>query len=168
VIDMPYGPQVLWPTIACRERGAPRWSKASPSIPPSSCCARNPFRRRFLFGVCRGRPQDHDRLGGLLAARGVGRVFVCGLATDFCVAFTALDARAAGFETFVIEDACRAIDADGSLEPRSRVSTRRTCGASPRLRFFPESGPSGDLTRLNWRRAMKARVHSSCCRRVSP
>jgi nicotinamidase/pyrazinamidase len=46
----------------------------------------------------------------------VQRVFACGLATDFCVAHTALDARLAGFETFVVEDACRAIDADGSLE----------------------------------------------------
>jgi nicotinamidase/pyrazinamidase len=55
-------------------------------------------------------------LGALLKARGVKRVFACGLATDYCVAFSALDARAAGFETFVIEDACRAIDADNSLE----------------------------------------------------
>jgi nicotinamidase/pyrazinamidase len=55
-------------------------------------------------------------LAALLKARGVERVFVCGLATDFCVAFTALDARAAGFATFVIEDACRAIDAEDSLE----------------------------------------------------
>jgi nicotinamidase/pyrazinamidase len=51
----------------------------------------------------------------LLKARGTKRVFACGLATDYCVAFSALDARAAGFETFVIEDACRAIDANGSL-----------------------------------------------------
>ncbi len=55
-------------------------------------------------------------LGALLKARGVKRVFVCGLATDYCVAFSALDAAAAGFETFVIEDACRAIDASGSLD----------------------------------------------------
>lgn len=55
-------------------------------------------------------------LAALLKARGVGRVFACGLATDFCVAYSALDARAAGFETFVIEDACRAIDANGSLD----------------------------------------------------
>ncbi len=54
-------------------------------------------------------------LGALLNARGVKRVFCCGLATDFCVAYSALDARAAGFDAFVIEDACRAIDADGSL-----------------------------------------------------
>lgn len=55
-------------------------------------------------------------LAALLKARGVKRVFACGLATDFCVAHTALDARREGFETFVIEDACRAIDANNSLE----------------------------------------------------
>ena len=55
-------------------------------------------------------------LAALLKARGVKRVFACGLATDFCVAHSALDARAEGFETFVIEDACRAIDANNSLE----------------------------------------------------
>ncbi len=54
-------------------------------------------------------------LAALLNARGVKRVFACGLATDFCVAYSALDARAAGFDTFVIEDACRAIDANDSL-----------------------------------------------------
>ena len=54
-------------------------------------------------------------LAALLKARGVKRVFACGLATDFCVAHTALDARRDGFETFVIEDACRAIDANNSL-----------------------------------------------------
>ena len=43
------------------------------------------------------------------------RLFLCGLATDFCVAYSAIDAAKAGFETFVIEDACRAIDLDGSL-----------------------------------------------------
>ncbi|HKN27761.1 MAG TPA: bifunctional nicotinamidase/pyrazinamidase [Roseiarcus sp.] len=55
-------------------------------------------------------------LAALLHARGVRRVFCCGLATDYCVAFSALDAHAAGFETFVIEDACRAIDANDSLD----------------------------------------------------
>ncbi len=54
-------------------------------------------------------------LAALLKARGVKRVFACGLATDFCVAHSALDARADGFQTFVIEDACRAIDANNSL-----------------------------------------------------
>ncbi|HYF08299.1 MAG TPA: isochorismatase family protein, partial [Acetobacteraceae bacterium] len=54
-------------------------------------------------------------LDGYLASRGVRQVFVCGLATDYCVAWTALDARRFGFEAAVIEEACRAIDLDGSL-----------------------------------------------------
>ena len=55
-------------------------------------------------------------LAALLKARGIERIFACGLATDYCVAFSALDARVAGFDTFVIEDACRAIDANDSLD----------------------------------------------------
>jgi nicotinamidase/pyrazinamidase len=54
-------------------------------------------------------------LAAYLQARGLRKAYVCGLATDFCVAWTALDARAAGFEAVVIEDACRAIDLNGSL-----------------------------------------------------
>ena len=47
-------------------------------------------------------------------------VYCCGLATDFCVAWSALDAREAGFITFVIEDACRAIDQNASLQSARR------------------------------------------------
>ena len=64
------------------------------------------------------READHETstgLEGYLKERGIGRVFVCGLATDFCVAQTALDARKAGFETYVIDDACRGVDLNGSL-----------------------------------------------------
>ena len=54
-------------------------------------------------------------LGGYLRERGIDSVYVCGLATDFCVAWTALDARDLGFAAVVIDDACRAIDTQGSL-----------------------------------------------------
>jgi nicotinamidase/pyrazinamidase len=54
-------------------------------------------------------------LAGFLRDRGIARAFLVGLATDYCVGFSALDARAAGFEAFVIEDACRGIDLAGSL-----------------------------------------------------
>ena len=54
-------------------------------------------------------------LAGFLRERGVDRVFLCGLATDYCVGFSALDARVAGFEALVVEDACRGIDLKGSL-----------------------------------------------------
>jgi nicotinamidase/pyrazinamidase len=54
-------------------------------------------------------------LGGYLDQRGLKRAFLVGLATDFCVAWSAIDAAHAGLETYVIEDACRAIDLGGSL-----------------------------------------------------
>jgi nicotinamidase/pyrazinamidase len=54
-------------------------------------------------------------LAGFLRERGVDRVFLVGLATDYCVAFSALDARQSGFEAIVVEDACRGIDLDGSV-----------------------------------------------------
>ena len=58
---------------------------------------------------------DYVQLAADLKARGIKTVFVTGLATDFCVGWTAMDARKAGFEIYVIEDACRAIDLNGSL-----------------------------------------------------
>ena len=54
-------------------------------------------------------------LAGYLKQRGLSKVFVTGLATDFCVGWTAIDARRSGFETYVVEDACRGIDVQGSL-----------------------------------------------------
>jgi nicotinamidase/pyrazinamidase len=54
-------------------------------------------------------------LTGYLRTRGFARVFLAGLATDFCVAYSAIDAAREGFAVVVIEDACRAIDLDGSL-----------------------------------------------------
>jgi nicotinamidase/pyrazinamidase len=55
-------------------------------------------------------------LGGYLRERGLTRVFLAGLAYDFCVGYSALDARRLGFEAIVIKDACRAIDLNGSVE----------------------------------------------------
>lgn len=71
-------------------------------------------------------------LATYLRARGIKTVFVTGLATDFCVAWTAIDARGAGFAAYVVEDACRSIDAMGSMakawtdmtKPASRRSRR--------------------------------------------
>ena len=64
--------------------------------------------------------RENDRststgLAGFLRELQITRLFICGIATDFCVKWSALDARAAGFDAVVIEDACRAIDIDGSL-----------------------------------------------------
>ncbi|MGQ0675425.1 MAG: isochorismatase family protein, partial [Rhodospirillales bacterium] len=54
-------------------------------------------------------------LVGYLRQRGLARVYLAGLATDFCVAWSAVDSARGGFETVVVEDACRAIDIGGSL-----------------------------------------------------
>jgi nicotinamidase/pyrazinamidase len=116
-IAMPYGEQVLWPDHCVQG--------ASGAALVGGLDLKSPFLilRKGMNPAVDSYSAflEADRvtttgLAALLAARGVTRVFVCGLATDFCVAFTALDARAAGFGAFVIEDACRAIDADGSLE----------------------------------------------------
>jgi nicotinamidase/pyrazinamidase len=63
-------------------------------------------------------------LDGYLTARGITELYVCGLALDYCVAWSALDARHFGFATTIIEDACRAIDLNGSLERAWEQLTR--------------------------------------------
>ena len=59
--------------------------------------------------------QTHSGVASYFKERGIGTVFVIGLATDFCVAWTAVDARHLGLTTYAVEDACRAIDVNGSL-----------------------------------------------------
>jgi nicotinamidase/pyrazinamidase len=117
LVTMPYGEQVLWPDHCVQGEHGSELHKdldvdrgflvlrkgANPRIDSYSA-----------FTEADGRTTTG--LAALLKARGAERVFLCGLATDFCVAFSALDARAAGFETLVFEDACRAIDTNGSLE----------------------------------------------------
>jgi len=116
VTTMPYGQQVLWPDHCVRgSRGAALVDGLA--VDSAFLVLRKGIHAAVdsYSAFLEADRKTTTGLGALLAARGVGRVFVCGLAADFCVAFTALDARAAGFETFVVEDACRAIDADGSL-----------------------------------------------------
>ena len=62
-------------------------------------------------------------LSGYLRTRGLGRLFLVGLATDFCVHYSAVDGTREGFSVFVVEDGCRGIDLDGSLEAARRAMT---------------------------------------------
>jgi len=78
-------------------------------------------------------------LGALLKARGMKRVFACGLATDYCVAYSALGARNEGFDAFVIEDACRAIDVNNSL---SEAWARMNAAEVWRVQSAEMLGPS--------------------------
>ena len=115
-IKLNYGNQVLWPDHCVQGTDDAALHKDL-KLPTAQLI----IRKGFNPGVdSYSAFQEADRktvtgLAGYLKARGIRTVYVTGLATDFCVAWTALDARAAGFEVYVIEDATRAIDLDGSL-----------------------------------------------------
>ena len=115
-IQLNYGNQVLWPDHCVQ--GTPDAALHKDLALPT---AQLIIRKGFNKGVdSYSAFQEADRktvtgLAGYLKARGIKTVYVTGLATDFCVAWTALDARKAGFEAYVIEDATRAIDLNGSL-----------------------------------------------------
>jgi nicotinamidase/pyrazinamidase len=117
VVTAPYGEQRLWPDH-CVKGGPGAALHAALDVDSAFLILRkgmNPGVDSYsAFTEADGKTTTG--LAALLKARGARRVFACGLATDYCVAHSALDARAAGFETFVIDDACRAIDADGSLD----------------------------------------------------
>ncbi|MET0709129.1 MAG: nicotinamidase [Tardiphaga sp.] len=114
-IDLKYGKQVLWPDHCVQGTDGAGLSKDL-SIPQAGLVLRKGFNKDTdsysAFNEADGRATG---LASYLKARKLQRVFLAGLATDFCVAWSALDARKAGFDTYVIEDACRGIDTGGSL-----------------------------------------------------
>jgi nicotinamidase/pyrazinamidase len=116
VIDLPYGKQVLWPDHCMWDTKGAEFSDQI-DIPHNELVIRKGYDPRIdsYSGFVEADRKTRTGLAGYLKERGFTRAFVAGLATDFCVGWTALDAKAAGFETIVIEDACRGIDAGGSL-----------------------------------------------------
>jgi nicotinamidase/pyrazinamidase len=115
-VDLSYGTQVLWPEH-CVQGTAGAALAEDLLIPQAALIIRKGIHSDIdsysAFTEADGKTTTG--LAGYLKARELQRVFVAGLATDFCVAWSAIDARKAGFETYVIEDACRAIDNQGSL-----------------------------------------------------
>jgi nicotinamidase/pyrazinamidase len=115
-VDLPYGKQVLWPDHCVQGTDGAALSKDL-AIPHAGLVIRKGFNKDVdsysAFTEADGKTTTG--LAAYLKARKVKKVFLAGLATDFCVAWSALDARKAGFETWVIEDACRGIDTQGSL-----------------------------------------------------
>ena len=115
-VGLHYGPQVLWPDHCVQgTEGAGladglRIEKAHLVLRKGHHKAIDSY--SAFLEADRTTPTG---LAGYLRERGIERLVVCGLATDFCVAWTALDGRRAGFAVTVVEDACRAIDLDGSL-----------------------------------------------------
>ena len=115
-IDLPYGKQVLWPDHCVQGTDGASLAKDL-SIPQAGLVIRKGYHKDVdsysAFTEADGKTTTG--LAGYLKARKLQRLFIAGLATDFCVAWTALDASKAGFEAYVIEDACRGIDTQGSL-----------------------------------------------------
>jgi nicotinamidase/pyrazinamidase len=110
-----YGPQILWPDHCVQGTPGAQFSSAL-DIPHAELVIRKGF-RHAIDSYSAFREADRTTrtgLAGYLRERGLSRVFLAGLATDFCVAWSAADARDAGFEVVVLEDACRAIDTGGS------------------------------------------------------
>ena len=116
VTTMPYGQQVLWPAHCVQN------SKGAELAETLAV-------KGTEFKVRKGTNSEVDSYSAFFEAdgksktiladwlrdRGITEVFLCGLATDFCVSWSALDAVKEGFKTFVLEDACRGIDVGGSL-----------------------------------------------------
>jgi nicotinamidase/pyrazinamidase len=117
VIALDYGEQVLWPDHCVQGTDGARICR-NLDVAHAQLVLRKGYHpdvdsySAFIEADAKTRTGLH----GYLRERGIVSVYVCGLATDFCVAWTALDARKLGFKATVIEDASRAIDTRGSLE----------------------------------------------------
>ncbi|MGQ3673319.1 bifunctional nicotinamidase/pyrazinamidase [Xanthobacter sp. TB0136] len=115
-IALPYGEQVLWPDHCVQDSTGARLASRL-EIPHAQLTLRKGFHRGIdsysaFFEADRSTPTG---LAGYLRERGISHVYLVGLATDFCILWSALDAVRHGFTTHVIEDGCRGLDIDGSL-----------------------------------------------------
>lgn len=115
-IGLDYGPQTLWPDHCVQGTRGAEITRAL-ETDAADVVIRKGARAAVdsYSAFCEADRKTKTGLAGYLRERGVRRVFCVGLATDFCVLWTALDAVDAGFETLVVGDACRAIDQGGSL-----------------------------------------------------
>ena len=123
-IALAYGPQILWPDHCVQ---ASKGADFDPglAIPHAALI----IRKGFHHGIdSYSAFQENDRktptgLAGYLRERGLTRIFLGGLAYDFCVRYSAEDGVAAGFDVVIIDDACRGLDVDGSIaETRERLA----------------------------------------------
>jgi nicotinamidase/pyrazinamidase len=115
-IKLPYGDQVLWPDHCVQGTSSADISKDI-SIPHAALIVRKGYHKDMdsYSAFFEANHKTPTGLGGYLNQRGIDKAFVTGLATDFCVAWTAIDARSVGLESYVVEDACRGINANDSL-----------------------------------------------------
>ena len=141
-VTMPYGEQVLWPDHCVQDTPGAALHDGL-RLPGAQLVLRKGFRQAIdsysaFFENDRRTPTG---LAGYLHERGLRRVVFTGLATDFCVAWSALDARRLGFEAVVMLEACRAIDLDGSLA--QALARMREAGVLIIAGAAASSGPPG-------------------------
>tara|TARA_Y100000814_G_scaffold59153_1_gene36670 strand:+ start:904 stop:1611 length:708 start_codon:yes stop_codon:yes gene_type:complete len=116
-VELSYGTQVLWPDHCVQDTHDARLASGL-NIPHAQLIIRKGYHSEidsYSAFVAADR-KTKTGLTGYMRERGLQEVYVCGLATDFCVNWSAMDARQAGMDVWVIEDACRAIDLNGSLD----------------------------------------------------
>jgi nicotinamidase/pyrazinamidase len=116
IIQAPYGPQTLWPEHCLQHTDGSAFHPAL-SIPHAELILRKGF-RRHIDSYSAFLENDHftpTGLAGYLRERGLTRLFLCGLAYDFCVRYSAIDGKHLGFETIVIEDATRPVNLPNSV-----------------------------------------------------
>jgi len=116
VTEVAYGPQTLWPDHCLQDSQGAAFHPAL-DLPHAELIVRKGFRRE-VDSYSAFLENDHTTptgLAGYLRERGLQRLFLCGLAYDFCVRFSAIDGTALGFECLVIEDASRAVALPGSV-----------------------------------------------------
>lgn len=117
MIEVPYGLQVLWPDHCVQGTRGAEFHSELDTTRAKLIVRKGMYPHIDSYSAFR----ENDRrtstgLAGYLKELNIRRLFLCGIATDFCVKWSALDARATGFDVVVIEDACRGINVDGSLE----------------------------------------------------
>jgi nicotinamidase/pyrazinamidase len=115
-IEAPYGPQTLWPEHVLQHTEGAAFHPAL-SIPHTELILRKGF-RRHIDSYSAFLENDHTTptgLAGYLRERNLTRLFLCGLAYDFCVRYSALDGHALGFETIILEDATRPVNLAASV-----------------------------------------------------
>lgn len=116
MIDLPYGPQVLWPTHCVMETPGAALHPGL-RIPHAGLIIRkgSHWNVDSYSAFLEADRTTRTGLDGYLTSRGITDLYICGLALDFCVGWTAEDARGFGFNAAIIEDAARAIDLNNSL-----------------------------------------------------
>jgi nicotinamidase/pyrazinamidase len=121
-IEVAYGTQVLWPDHCVQGTPGAEF-RPDLDIPHAELVLRKGYHRAIdsYSAFYENDKKSHTGLAGYLRERDLNRVFVAGLAFDFCVRFSCEDAHREGFEAIVVKDACRGIDLGGSMEKTRRA-----------------------------------------------